>query len=66
MGLIVGIILIYLTFLSLDFEIVLPLIPFFLDETIYLLNYEIDTIELIGILIFIGAMGKSAQLGLHT
>jgi NADH-quinone oxidoreductase subunit L len=66
MGLIVGIILLYLTFLSLDFEIVFPLIPFFLDETIYLLNYEIDTIELIGILIFIGAMGKSAQLGLHT
>jgi NADH-quinone oxidoreductase subunit L len=66
MGLIVGIILIYLTFLSLDFEIVLSLVPFFLDETIYLLNYEINMIELIGILIFIGAMGKSAQLGLHT
>lgn len=66
MGLIIGIILIYLTFLSLDFEIVFPIVPFFLNETLIILNYEVNVIELIGILLFIGAMGKSAQLGLHT
>lgn len=29
-------------------------------------GYECDAINLLGILLFIGAMGKSAQLGLHT
>lgn len=66
MGLIIGIIIIYHIFLSLDFEIVFPVLPFFLEENILLFNYEINAITLIGILIFIGAMGKSAQLGLHT
>jgi NADH:ubiquinone oxidoreductase subunit 5 (subunit L)/multisubunit Na+/H+ antiporter MnhA subunit len=66
MGLIIGIILIYLTFLSLDFEIVFPILPFFLNETLIIFNYEFNLIEIIGILLFVGAMGKSAQLGLHT
>lgn len=29
-------------------------------------GYELDLLTLIGVLLFIGAMGKSAQLGLHT
>lgn len=29
-------------------------------------GYQVDLLTLIGILLFIGAMGKSAQLGLHT
>jgi len=66
MALVIGIILISLTFLSLDFDIIFSLLPFFLDETIIILNYDINIIALIGFLIFIGAMGKSAQLGLHT
>lgn len=30
------------------------------------LGYQVDTFNLIALLLFIGAMGKSAQLGLHT
>jgi proton-translocating NADH-quinone oxidoreductase chain L len=66
MALIIGIILIYLTFLTLDFNVVFPLVPFFLDEKIVILQYELNLINLIGLLLFIGAMGKSAQIGLHT
>lgn len=29
-------------------------------------GYQVDLLNLIGVLMFIGAMGKSAQLGLHT
>lgn len=36
------------------------------NPTIYFLGDHRDAITLIGILLFIGAMGKSAQLGLHT
>lgn len=66
MALTISIILIYLTFWSLDFDIVFPLVPFFIDEKIIILNYELNTLMIIGLLIFIGAMGKSAQIGLHT
>ena len=34
--------------------------------SIVLLGFKINLIELIAILLFIGAMGKSAQIGLHT
>jgi NADH-ubiquinone oxidoreductase chain 5 len=66
MALTIGIILIFLTFLSLDFDIVFAIVPFLKNETIYILNYELHTVTLISLLIFVGAMGKSAQLGLHT
>jgi len=36
------------------------------DEVINFLGYEFNAITTICILLFIGAMGKSAQLGLHT
>lgn len=66
MALTIGIILIYLTFWTLDFDVVFPLVPFFIDEKITILQYEFNTLKLVGLLIFIGAMGKSAQIGLHT
>ncbi len=34
--------------------------------TLSLIGINFNVIELISILLFIGAMGKSAQLGLHT
>jgi NADH-quinone oxidoreductase subunit L len=36
------------------------------ESTIKFLGLELDTLTTICILLFIGAMGKSAQLGLHT
>jgi NADH-quinone oxidoreductase subunit L len=46
--------------------VVFPLVPFFIDEKITILQYEFNILKLVGLLIFIGAMGKSAQIGLHT
>jgi NADH-quinone oxidoreductase subunit L len=45
---------------------ILEAAPAFAGSTIGFLGYRIDTLTLICILLFIGAMGKSAQLGLHT
>jgi len=58
--------IIFLTFKSLKFSVVFALAPFFFKSTVSLLNYEIPVLNLICILLFIGAMGKSAQIGLHT
>lgn len=51
-----GISLIFMAFHSLDFSVISLLSPF----------CPPDTIELIAMFLFIGAVGKSAQIGLHT
>jgi len=65
-GLIVGIFLIYLNFGSLDFDTVFNTAPLIAGQTTNIFGGEFDTITLICIFLFIGCMGKSAQLGLHT
>jgi NADH-quinone oxidoreductase subunit L len=45
---------------------ILAAAPSFQGSTIGFLGMRVDTLTLICILLFIGAMGKSAQLGLHT
>jgi NADH-quinone oxidoreductase subunit L len=66
LALTVGMAVIFFAYKSLDFNVVFPLAPFLLDSTIILLNYELPVLTVICILLFIGAMGKSAQIGLHT
>ena len=66
LGLILGICLIYFTFNTLDFNEVFVLVSSFQDNTINFFNIDIPIIELICFLLFIGAMGKSAQIVLHT
>jgi NADH-quinone oxidoreductase subunit L len=48
---------------SLDFTTIFALTDYF--ESNYIYN-NVHTVTLIGILLFVGAVGKSAQLGLHT
>jgi NADH:ubiquinone oxidoreductase subunit 5 (subunit L)/multisubunit Na+/H+ antiporter MnhA subunit len=57
---------IFFVFKSLDFHIVFPLAPFFVTSTLVFLGYDLPVLTLICSLLFIGAMGKSAQIGLHT
>ena len=57
---------IYYVFNTLDYETVFSLAPLMLDQKIILSTFSISMIDLICILLFLGAMGKSAQLGLHT
>jgi NADH-ubiquinone oxidoreductase chain 5 len=62
----IGMVIIFFIFKSLDFHVVFPLIPFFSNSTITFLNFELFVLPVICTLLFIGAMGKSAQIGLHT
>jgi NADH-ubiquinone oxidoreductase chain 5 len=65
-GLMIGILIIFVTFKALDYATVASLTPFFKNTTINFLNCNINVLTLIGCCLFIGSIGKSAQLGLHT
>jgi NADH-quinone oxidoreductase subunit L len=62
----IGMIAIFFVFKSLDFHVVFPLAPFFVNSTFIFLGYDLPVLTVICSLLFIGAMGKSAQIGLHT
>jgi NADH:ubiquinone oxidoreductase subunit 5 (subunit L)/multisubunit Na+/H+ antiporter MnhA subunit len=57
---------IFAVFKSLDYLTIFSLVPFYTNYYFYLFNLKIHGLSLIGVFLFIGAMGKSAQLGLHT
>jgi len=65
-GLAIAIFSIFLVFKTIDFCAVFSLVPYFVAHKVYFLGYYVNSIALIGLLLFIGAMGKSAQLILHT
>lgn len=66
LALTIGMVAIYFVFRSLDFHVIFPLAPFFANSTFVFCNYELSVLSVICSLLFIGAMGKSAQIGLHT
>jgi NADH:ubiquinone oxidoreductase subunit 5 (subunit L)/multisubunit Na+/H+ antiporter MnhA subunit len=65
-GLFIGILLLLTKTYNLEFNVIYNLIPHLLHEKIYLLNYEFNFINFTCFFLFIGVMGKSAQIGLHT
>ena len=65
-GLALGIFLIFYYFGTINFNEVFNLIPTLISEKINFLGFNFVVIDLICILLFIGAMGKSAQIFLHT
>lgn len=68
-GLALGIAAIYYFFQTVEFDELFAQLPELSKSTkpfIMIFGYEVDAINLICILLFFGAMGKSAQLGLHT
>lgn len=65
-ALLLAIFTIYFVYNSLDYDVVFTLVPLFLEYKVILGNTQIPVTDLICLLLFIGAMGKSAQLGLHT
>jgi len=65
-GLALGVFTIYLVFNSLEYTTVFALAPSFYKSSIIFLNFELDTLTIICILLFVGAVGKSAQIGLHS
>jgi NADH-quinone oxidoreductase subunit L len=65
-GLIIAIALIYLTFGSVEFSNIFQATNAHLEDKFILFGAEFKNIDAICILLFIGAMGKSAQIGLHV
>jgi len=65
-GLIIAIALIYFTFGTVDFSSVFNLVQSNLNNKLTIFSTTINVIDLISILLFIGAMGKSAQIFLHV
>jgi proton-translocating NADH-quinone oxidoreductase chain L len=65
-GFICGFLLIFYLFKTVDFSIVFVMIPFYIGTTISIMGFGIPYLDLICIFLFIGSMGKSAQVGLHT
>jgi NADH-quinone oxidoreductase subunit L len=66
LGFMMGIFGAYLVFGTLSIPAILEAAPGFAGSTIGFLGYRFDTLTVICLLLFLGAMGKSAQLGLHT
>ncbi|HBH61189.1 MAG TPA: NADH-quinone oxidoreductase subunit L [Nitrospiraceae bacterium] len=61
-----GVILIYLTFGSLEYMQVFDKAGSIAGQTIHLFGYDVNLITLICLLLFCGAVGKSAQIPLHV
>lgn len=65
-GLALGIMSIFSLFKTVQFPVIFALVPFVANENIMFLNCSFNGLTVIAICLFIGAVGKSAQLGLHT
>jgi NADH:ubiquinone oxidoreductase subunit 5 (subunit L)/multisubunit Na+/H+ antiporter MnhA subunit len=63
---IIAIILIFLTFKTTDYILVFNLLPYIEEDNIIFLNFVVNKINIITFFLFIGAIGKSAQIGFHT
>ena len=66
LGLVLGICLIYFNFHTLQFETIFNSVKLYRFNSFELLGFQISILEISCFLLFIGAMGKSAQIVLHT
>src|SRR6195256_5690327 len=65
-GFVLGIFGIWAVFGSLDFDTVFVAAPHMVGKSFVFAGHNLDILTTLCLLLFIGAMGKSAQLGLHT
>ena len=65
-GLALGIFALFSSFKAVDYSTIFALVPLYTQEKIFFLNSEFSLLTCISLLLFVGAVGKSAQLGLHT
>ena len=65
-GFALGIMAIFVIFGTIQFDEIFAQVPAKADATFNFLGFEMHALTCACILLFIGAMGKSAQLGLHT
>jgi NADH-quinone oxidoreductase subunit L len=65
-GFALGIFAVFKLFGTVSFDPVFQAAPQIAARTMHFLNWDVNALTVTCILLFIGAMGKSAQLGLHT
>lgn len=66
MGFVLGALTLFVVFGTLDFSAIFELMEGHQQDTFTFLGMSVSALTLASILLFIGAMGKSAQIGLHT
>ncbi len=65
-GFALGIFAAFLLFDSISFDAIFAAAPEMADKSITFLSWQVPALELVALLLFMGAMGKSAQFLLHT
>ena len=65
-GFALGIFAVFMMTGAIDFETIFAQAPALTGKTIHFLNWDVDALTVICLLLFMGAMGKSAQFLLHT
>jgi NADH-quinone oxidoreductase subunit L len=65
-GFALGIFGVYAVFKTLDFDAVFQAAPAFAHKEFIFAGHSVDILTTLCLLLFVGAMGKSAQIGLHT
>jgi NADH-ubiquinone oxidoreductase chain 5 len=65
-SLVIGILILYVNFKSADYSSIAALIPFLKNKSINLFNCNVHMLSAVGLFLFVGAVGKSAQIGLHS
>jgi len=65
-GFLLGIFAVFFLFGTLQFDAVFAGAPDIAGNSIRFLSWQVDALTVTCILLFVGAMGKSAQIGLHT
>ena len=65
-GLVIGILIIFVEYKAVDYATVFAVTPVLTNKVFSFLSFDFDLISIICFFLFIGAVGKSAQLGLHT
>jgi len=61
-----GILSVFVIFKSLDFSVVFSLLPYCFEYNLSFFGLKVNCLCMISVFFFVGAIGKSAQLGLHT
>src|SRR5471030_1556439 len=65
-GFVLGIMGVWAVFHTLDFDAVFAAAPHMVGKSFVFAGHNVDILTTLCLLLFVGAMGKSAQLGLHT
>jgi len=65
-GVVIAILVIFDLFNTLNYGSVFALVPYLHNTDYSFLNFSINSLDLISLLLFVGVAGKSAQIGLHV